>query len=79
MSKGNTLAENLPGALSVESILITGESNWIQMQSFWREARGQRLGVMEGMSCHLPRATSRMLRKVRQHKQSVIWFVLFFG
>jgi len=79
MSKGNTRTQNLIGTISTESILITGESNWIQRQSFWRGARGKGLEVMEGMSCHLPRATSRMLRKVRQHKQSVIWFVLFFG
>ena len=31
MSKGNTKAQNMTGALSTESILITVESNWIQM------------------------------------------------
>jgi hypothetical protein len=30
MSKGNTQAQNMTGTLSTESILITGESNWIQ-------------------------------------------------
>lgn len=33
--------------ISTESILITVESNWIQVLSFWREARGQRLEVTD--------------------------------
>jgi hypothetical protein len=32
MSKGKTKAQNMTGALSTESILITVESNWIQMR-----------------------------------------------
>jgi hypothetical protein len=30
MSKGNTKAQEMTGNISAESILITGESNWIQ-------------------------------------------------
>ena len=30
MSKGSTKAEEMTSTLSTESILITGESNWIQ-------------------------------------------------
>ena len=33
MSKGNTQAQNMTGTLSAESILITVESNWIQMKT----------------------------------------------
>jgi hypothetical protein len=33
MSKGNTKAQNMTGTISTESILITVESNWIQMRS----------------------------------------------
>ena len=33
MSKGNTKAQNLTGTLSTESILITVESNLIQMKT----------------------------------------------
>jgi hypothetical protein len=36
MSKGNTKAQNLTGTISTESILITVESNWIQMLSLAR-------------------------------------------
>ena len=56
MSKGNMKAQEMTSNISAESILITGESNWIQVRSFWREATGQRLEVTEGMSCHSPRA-----------------------
>ena len=31
MSKGNTTAQELTSTISAESILIIGESNWIQM------------------------------------------------
>jgi len=30
MSKGNPKAQEMTGSISTESILITGESNWIQ-------------------------------------------------
>ena len=33
LSKGNTTAEELTHAISVESILIIGESNWIQLET----------------------------------------------
>ena len=33
MSKGNTKAQNMTGTISTESILISMESNWIQMLS----------------------------------------------
>lgn len=33
MSKGNTKAQNMTGTISTESILITAESNWIQMKA----------------------------------------------
>ena len=32
MSKGNTKAQEMTSNISAESILITGESNWIQMR-----------------------------------------------
>ena len=31
MSKGNTKAQEMTSNISAESILITGESNWMQM------------------------------------------------
>jgi hypothetical protein len=33
MSKGNTKAQKMTSNISAESILITGESNWIQMKT----------------------------------------------
>jgi len=33
MSKGNTKAQSMTGTISTESILITGESNWIQTKT----------------------------------------------
>jgi len=32
MSTGNTKAQNMTGTISTESILISMESNWIQMR-----------------------------------------------
>ena len=33
MSKANTKAQEMTGTISVESFLITGESNWIQTKT----------------------------------------------
>ena len=49
MSKGKTKEQMMTGALSTESILITVESNWIQMEAVFRPLRIKSLHAI----CHV--------------------------
>ena len=41
MSKGKTTAQNMTDTISVESILIPGESNWIQLLLHVKWVKGE--------------------------------------